>query len=155
MRNRKPDAKPESVRQIADLQCFEMKIEPGQPIESGNFRPSRRASFPAQYHIGNTLRNPLRPHRQLRPSPARCRPVLPPQGNPIGHGPVRVAVSLFDITLTHRHDPLIKSLRVALARITEREKLLPGDPVLQELQRSIVRTITELELRRDSESDAA
>ncbi|MGC2621215.1 MAG: hypothetical protein WA414_19385 [Acidobacteriaceae bacterium] len=64
-------------------------------------------------------------------------------------------MSLFDMAQTHRHDPLIKSLRVALARLAEREKLLPGDPLLLELQQSIVRTITELELRRNSETDAA
>jgi len=54
-----------------------------------------------------------------------------------------------------RHDPLIKALRVALMRIREREKLQPDDQALLELQRSILRTITEMELRRNSSSAAA
>jgi hypothetical protein len=54
-----------------------------------------------------------------------------------------------------RHDPLMKGFRVALMRIREIEKLQPDDPALLELQRSILRTITELELRRNSSSAAA
>lgn len=64
-------------------------------------------------------------------------------------------MSYFDIVRKRRRAPLIQSLRTSLARLKEREGLRPDDPVLLELQRSLVRTMTELELRQQSGSEAA
>lgn len=50
---------------------------------------------------------------------------------------------------------LVQVLRDTLQRIERSNELLPDDPALLELQRSLLRIIAELELAREDESPAA
>ena len=65
-------------------------------------------------------------------------------------------MSVFDIVPRHRLT-LIQTLQLALEGIQEREQLTPDDPILLELKKSIIRTITELDIQqpKDTTSHAA
>lgn len=50
---------------------------------------------------------------------------------------------------------LVGALRSALNRLQEEERLRPDDPVLREIERSILRTIARREREKDALQDSA